>query len=211
MSLNESRKSRTKRLTASRLYRRAVSNWKVGSEKALQKACRNLRAAANLGHVKAMASLGSCYDYGIGTRRDSRAAFACYLAAAFGGHSGAMYSTGVCFLVGAGTSADRSTALAWLERSAGKGSREALYALGVLFQQDPSLGRSKQSFRLLMASARKGHVAAQTEVGHRLEEGVGISRDRLRAKFWYDRAAKRGSARAREALTRLQLKPSIRS
>src|SRR5437867_1529398 len=101
--------------SANRLYNEAMrlfvgkktpQNWK--------KAFNLMLKAADLGSTKATSALGSFYDYGVGTTRDSARAFKNYQVAALAGDPDAQCNLGICYMIGMGVRKDRRTAIQWL-------------------------------------------------------------------------------------------------
>lgn len=93
------------------------------------------RKAAEKGHVEAIFSLASCYNYGKGTAHDYKKAKVLFEKAAALGHMEAQYYLGRCYKKGFGTSIDPAKAFQWFLKSAKQGYALAQNNVGVCYEE----------------------------------------------------------------------------
>ena len=96
-----------------------------------------LRKSADLGYVRAMASLGEAYYYGNGVPQDAETAREWFLKAADKGHAGSQYALGMLYTRAEGVVADPGRALEWFRRAARNGHVDAQVRLGGLLAGQP--------------------------------------------------------------------------
>lgn len=142
---------------AGRLQRQVSRLWKVGSKRSMREAFNLLKEAVASGHIESIASLGSCYDYGLGVPRQPEKAFLSYMAAACAGHAGATYSVAACVAGGIGVKPSLPGAVHWLRLAARRGSPEAIYRLAILYL-DGHFGAHRRSYgkRLMQKAVELG-------------------------------------------------------
>ena len=96
---------------------------------------RWLSAAAQEGHVDAMASLGRAYLAGNLVVRDVGLSFSWCMKAAREGHADAMYKVGNAYFKGKSVAKDVSLAFAWYMKAAEEGHRMAQYDVGFFYEK----------------------------------------------------------------------------
>ncbi|CAB5350633.1 unnamed protein product [Rhizophagus irregularis] len=92
-----------------------------------------LKSAEN-GNTQAQNNLGNCYQYGIGTDKDEKQAFAWYLKAAQSGYTQAQYDLAICYKNGLGTEKDEKQAFEWYLKAAENGDARAQNDLAICYQ-----------------------------------------------------------------------------
>ena len=109
------------------LYQKGDACFAYGTEK---EAVKWFRKAADLEHPRAMATLGFCYDIGIGVSQSYEEAVKWYSRAANKGDAWAMCNLGECYEKGNGIPQSWAAAVAWYRRAADKGHAPAMHILG---------------------------------------------------------------------------------
>lgn len=184
-------------------------------------AYRNFALSASMGYLPAAVALGSCYEEGIGARKDRRRAFLWYENAAKQKDAVAEYRLGRCYFLGIGVNRDFKEAHRLLRHSASLGVDEAraelfsmlearkkkqlrsLYSLGVrLFY----LGKQDAAKDLIERAASLGVARATYVLGCFYEFGIGTEVDRDYAYGLYRTAALQGFSDARARIKSVLLK-----
>jgi TPR repeat protein len=101
--------------------------------------------AANLGHPRAMAVLGTMYHDGEGVAKDLGQAVKWYTEAATRGNRGAQYSLGGMYEDGDGVPKNVPKAAQLYEASARQGMPEAQFALGLSYEFGEGVPRNRQT------------------------------------------------------------------
>ncbi|WP_341272279.1 tetratricopeptide repeat protein [Enterobacter hormaechei] len=115
------------------------------------------KKAADKNYVKAITSLASLYDEGIGTKRDDAEAIKWYKKAADLGDPMGMSNLGYMYIHGEGTPKNYSLARSYLEKAADKGNEAALANLGYLYLNGLGVKKDYQkASELYQASCDKG-------------------------------------------------------
>jgi TPR repeat protein len=96
---------------------------------------------------------------------------------------------GTMYYRGRGTPVDRGEALQWYKRAAAAGDPGALTFLSGVAKDD---GRYADARTLLEEAARQGHGRALLQLGYIYDRGLGVPRDRERARDFFDQAAAQG-------------------
>jgi len=170
----------------------------------LKRAFGMWKAAAEQGHVRARFYLGTCYDFGSGIRRNARRAMFWYHQAALANHDVAQYNLALGYRDGLGVPRSQRIAVKWLRVSAAAGNPEAQNDLGYCLHEGLGVSKDRRhAFRWYLRGAKQGVLRAQFNVGlcYRDGDGVKASSSSRRAREWLQKAARRGHAPARKALT----------
>src|SRR6516225_8327156 len=88
----------------------------------LKRAVGMWKAAAEQGHLRARFYLGTCYDFGSGTRRNLKRAMFWYQQAAVANHDVAQYNLALGYRDGLGVPRSQRMAVKWLRVSAAAGT-----------------------------------------------------------------------------------------
>jgi uncharacterized protein len=144
-----------------------------GVVKNYKKAFPVLVFAAKLGHPHAQNLLGYCYDRGLVTRRNAKAAalrtrelFSLYRKAALMGHRWAQCNLGASYSEGAGTRTNSSAAVRWFRKAAHQGDAKAHYNLvGLCYLDGEGVRKSRRlAMRWFKEAATRGHKKAAKEL-----------------------------------------------
>ena len=157
-------------------------------------------------------NLATCYEYGLGTNKDSIQAFDRYLKAAKKGHIMAMNKVAQCYAIGYGTVQSTEESSKWFEKSLRKGSAEELLEVGWQYEIGNRLIQNyAQAMKCYTTAAEKGLVAAQMKLGDCYLTGTcGAQKNTTDAAKWYQMAANQGDGEATEILQLLSNKPTSR-
>jgi hypothetical protein len=157
-----------------------------------------MREAAKHGHVEAIAGVGYFYATGTAVAEDDVAAVEWFRKGAEKGSPKAMLNLGLALARGSGAAKDEDAGLHFIDQAAGKGLTEALYAQGETYYWG-QFGRPvdyRKAFAAFQTAAHDGHLAAQTNLGVMLREGLGADKNEDAALAWFRKAAERGYAKA---------------
>ena len=151
-------------------------------------------------------NLATCYEYGLGTNKDSIQAFDRYLKAAKKGHIMAMNKVAQCYATGYGTIQSTEESSKWFEKSLRKGSAEELLEVGWQYEIGNRLRQNyAQAMKCYTTAAEKGLVAAQMKLGDCYLTGTcGAQKNTTDAAKWYQMAADQGDREAIDILHQLQ-------
>ncbi len=153
----------------------------------------SLRQRAEQGDAAAQFELASRYAEGRNIERDEAQAELWYRRAAASGHAEAKAKI---------EKVDASRALAELHKRAEKGDAQAQYDLGYHYYREK--GHAYEAFSWWKKAAEGGHVDGQINLAWCYETAMGCSKNLEDAKKWYDKAARQGSATAKERLKKLE-------
>jgi TPR repeat protein len=159
-------------------------------------AAREFRGPAMRGDPAAALALAELYAAGKGVTRDPSAALYWYELAAEKGTTEAKVSLGRQLWFGEWLEPDPVAALQWWDTAARSGDKEANYLLGQVYlggltpvvgpqpvAVDPA--RAATFFR---KAAESGHRAASACLASLYESGIGVPRDPVSARHWYEKA-----------------------
>jgi uncharacterized protein len=167
----------------------------------LKQAFSMWKAAAEQGHLSARFYLGTCYDFGSGTRRNPKRAMFWYHQAAVANHNVAQYNLALGYRDGLGVRRSRRVAVKWLRVSAAAGNPEAQNDLGYCLHEGLGMEKDRRhAFLSYLRAAKQGVLRAQFNVGLCYRDGDGIKASNLQAREWLQQAARRRHPRAREVL-----------
>lgn len=181
------------------------SQWQVGSTYAKlgqpARAIPLLRSAAEAGHPRAAALLGSLREDGRGIEKNIEDAVHWYRVAASQGQADAMAGLGRLLLQ---QPAARDEALRLLRKAAQLEDATGQYYLGWLLAQPNDESRDDgQAYAWFSKAAGQGHVGAQVAAAIHLLEGRGVAKDAKMAREWLERAAEKQDPVAHYLLGRL--------
>lgn len=181
------------------------SQWQVGSTYAKlghpARAIPLLRSAAETGHPRAAALLGSLREDGRGIEKSIEDAVHWYRVAADQGQANAMAALGRLLLQ---QPAARNEASRLLQKAAQLEDATGQYYLGWLLAQPNDESRDDaQAYAWFSRAAGQGHVGAQVAVAIHLLEGRGVPKDTGMAREWLERASEKQDPVAHYLLGRL--------
>lgn len=186
------------------------------------KAYKCYAISASMGHTPAFIPLASCFEFGVGTKKNRHEAFLWYSAAAETKDKDGIYELGRCYATGMGTAFNYKKAVETLRTAARLGVKEAedelikLYAAKkkhmsrALYSSAMRLLYKKklvEARRILEAGAALSHPAATYTLGCLCEFGIGGVCDREKAFSLYNHSfdLKFRDARQRYKLKVLQM------
>ena len=120
------------------------------------------------------------------------------------GNEDALFRLGEAYLNGwclGGRSVSR--AKAWFERAHFAGNRQAAEKIAQIYDFLPPVD-VVSGVRWYGVAARQGSILAMFNLALALERGIGVRISRMRARRWYQAAARRGDADARNSLARIK-------
>lgn len=181
------------------------SQWQVGSTYARlghpARAIPLLRSAAEAGHPRAAALLGSLREDGRGIEKSIEEAVHWYRVAADQGQADAMAALGRLLLQ---QPVARDEASRLLQKAAQLEDATGQYYLGWLLAQRNDESRDDgQAYAWFSKAAGQGHVGAQVAVAIHLLEGRGVAKDTKMAGEWLERAAEKQNPVAHYLLGRV--------
>jgi hypothetical protein len=125
------------------------------------------------------------------------------------GDVSAMYDVGVMHYQGAPP--DYALARRWWQKAAAAGNANAMYSLGVLYAEGKGVTQDYAQARTWYEQAAvAGNANAMTNLGVQYEYGYGVAQDYAQARQWFQKAADAGSGDARQQLTYLQQRLSLK-
>jgi TPR repeat protein len=122
-----------------------------------------LRTKAAEGDPKALFSLGNCYSFGEGVKKDLSMAFAFFQQSAKAGCSDGMFNLAACYRLGEGVAKDIQAAILWYQQAAEADPRFAFYALGEMYASGETGTIDKEkAIEYLQLAWDRGNTAAYT-------------------------------------------------
>ena len=198
-SLSALNKSNTVKREREALYKNALLAEAENPDESFSK----YSGAYSMGHVEATYRLGLCYEFGIGTRINRKAAFQLYKRAVALGKKSALLSLGLCYAHGIGTKLDYSLAREALSEAERNGVEGATAAIQSSMERKKSrLGKRYYSTAMRLIYEKKFglareylDLAAKFEnpraiyaLGCLFEFGMGAPCDKERAFALYEKA-----------------------
>ncbi|ANR69604.1 hypothetical protein AXF19_00375 [Selenomonas sp. oral taxon 126] len=162
-------------------------------EQDLEKAFDWFQKSARAGHDGAMWWLGDCYRDGEGTGEDIGEAIKWYEKSAALENSYAMCRLGLLYDAGKGVPHDVSIAAQWYRKSAEAGNGYAMYYLAMDYEYGEGVAQSEVKAKEWYEKAAYKQIP---EAECRLGEYCFDEGNYAKARFWYKRAAERGSGEA---------------
>ena len=164
-----------------------------GKTKDYNKAAEYYRQAADGGHSKAQASLGSFYLWGIGVKQDDNQAVNWLRKASEQGEAVGIAGMAFCYEEGKGVPKDPSKAFELYCKAADLGHLSSIcsvgecYAKGIGVSKDPS-----KAVEYYHKAVEKGYVGGMCYLGDCYYNGEGVSKDYSKAVEWYRKSAEAG-------------------
>ncbi|HUX80615.1 MAG TPA: SEL1-like repeat protein [Alphaproteobacteria bacterium] len=146
-------------------------------------------AAAEQGDAKAQYNLGQMHDNGTGVPKNVKKAMEWYQKSAEQGDIEAQYCLAWGYHFGSGVKKNKKKAMELYQRPSEQGHRGAQLNLGVLCQEKK---KYKLALELYEKAAAQGCEIAQKNIGNLYRFGRGVKRDRVQAKYWFEKAAAQG-------------------
>lgn len=166
-----------------------------------------LLAAAEAGHVPAMAMLGWLYlntAEGL-PQRDAELGIRYYRQAAEAGSAEAANNLAIHYTHGIGVPKDPTLALQWFLRAASLGHAPAMTSIGLFYETGTVVPADPvQAQDWYHKAAKAGDAQGMYNLGMFLARGVAGPADVERGRKWLQAAADKGEPAAKEALQRLE-------
>lgn len=121
-----SEKSAPQEKSSDELYRQART---LAAKGEYDEALKAYEAAADMGNVRALCSLGKLYYTGNSVGKNAEKAYMCFRKAAESGYDIAQYNLGIMFLKGIFVAENRTAASEWFSLAAAQGHKEAIKAI----------------------------------------------------------------------------------
>jgi TPR repeat protein len=150
-----------------------------------------LRHGADAGDPKDQATLGLCYQNGVGVKRDNAQAIEWYRKAAAKGHAGARNNLGMIYDQGVGVPRDPVKARELYVSAANAGLADAEFNLGLEFASEKNFVEARKWYQ---KAADQGHLRALNNLGNIYILGRGVPVDLELAKKYLTKPATTGIA-----------------
>ncbi len=161
---------------------------------------RWLRAAANLGHWRAISELGQCYFYGTcGVERDVEKGLKALRQIATAGGVWEARLLGNFYLLGTdGVEKNEAEAIRWYRLAADRGDEEAPLRIAVCCERGIGVEQSDaEAVRWARVALERGSADGALWLGRAFEEGrLGLAQDEAEAERLYRKALELGSPSA---------------
>lgn len=163
------------------------------------------REGAGSGRADALYLMGRCCLYGIGVRKDLRAAVRYFRRASERGNACGKAGLADCLANGWGVAKDEARAAALARESAEAGSGYGAYVFGECCWEEVGMGFDEaEAMRWYGRGARLGEPLAMDTLGIRQADGEGgLARDAKRAMRWFEAGARLGEPYATYNLAEL--------
>lgn len=150
--------------------------------------------------TNAISSLGRCYLYGVGTKKDTNRAYK-LLTKVANNNQYAAYHLAMMYYKGIEIKQDYKLSKKWFLVSANKGYSSAQYYLGMHYYQGLDVNKDfKQAIEWFKKSANQGDADAQFRLAWMYSEGEGVNKNYRQAFNWYTKAAEQGHSAAQNNL-----------
>lgn len=174
-----------------------------GCEKNLELAAKWYEASAKQGFAGALCNWGHCHLYGKGVPQDFAKAFDCFSKSAERGHVIGTINLGYCYSEGKGVAQDSKKAVKLYQKVQDKHPM-AVNNLAEHCERGTGIRKNlKMAVQLFGQAAEAGLALAQYNLGRFYENKIGVQKDLVEARRWYELAAKQENQNAIDALKRL--------
>lgn len=149
-----------------------------------------LQAAAQVGDPWSQATLGYCYEAGLGVERDMKQACWLYEMAAQEDYAPAQCNLAVVYLTEPEASGTDEQAVFWLEEALKQHYPRSQYLLGCLYQEGRQVPKNeKKAAQLFGDAAFQGFPPAQFSLAMCYDEGIGVKQNYQTALYQLEQAA----------------------
>jgi localization factor PodJL len=163
----------------------------------------DLRRSANAGEAAAQFALAARYASGDGVEQDWAEAFKWFKLAAEQGMPTAQHNLAVMYERSRGTDQDLEQAAAWYEKAAEQGYPPSQFNLAVAYARGWGVQPDAAKAVTWFERAAERIPQANLALAEIFENGVGVGRDLMRARGYYQLAATAGDQRAAAKLRQL--------
>lgn len=172
----------------------------VGIDRDKDKAKEWLNKAVKQNNVDAISYLGRCYYNGTLMTQDYKMAVK-YFQKVADTDSKAQFFLGECYRLGHGVKKDTKLSLDWFKKASAQGHSGAQVKIGEYYLDQQ---KNKEAFDYFSKAAKAGDVDGLFYLGLCHEKGIGVKKDMTTAKSWYQKAANKGSDKAKKKLANLK-------
>lgn len=184
------------------LYCRGASYYYDGK---FSEAVEDLRAAAEMGHIKAQYLLAMCYASGDGVERNVDSCIKWMKEAADQGDQDAQFELGMIYSNSKIGVKDMAESARWHRKAAEQGDKRSQGLLGVYYLNGIGVRQSDSDAVLwVRKAAAQGFPEAQCMLGAVYADGRGVIKNRDEARKWYKKAIAQGNDLAVEQLESME-------
>ena len=160
----------------------------------------------NQGYAKAFNSMGLCYNYGHGVKKDLQKANELYVQSANKGYVRGMTNIGNNYQNGEGVEVDLTKAAEWYCKAAEQGDSIGQNNLGICHEYGMGVAQDlKKAVALYRKSAEQGYYGGQINLGSCYASGKGVPQDSIEAERLYKLATVSGNPKAQAMLGTIYL------
>jgi TPR repeat protein len=146
-----------------------------------------------LGFGAAQFEVAEMYEFGLGVKKDPKAAAQLYLKAAEQGYATAQFKVSRLYHEGKVLPLDHKAAIMWLKKSAALGLAAAQFNLALAFYDGDKVNLDyKKAYYWYKEAAFQNYVLAQYNLALMYYEGVGVRQDHSMSYVWNAIAAHNG-------------------
>jgi TPR repeat protein len=150
-------------------------------------------------------SIGACYLFGKGVKKDPKQAVIYFQSAAKQGLASAQTHLGSCYYSGTGVKQNHQQAFEWFKKAAAQGDVTAQDNLGSCYLLGHGTSKNHTAaVEWYQKAADKGNANAQAHLGSCYLYGQGVTVDKNKAIYWYEKAAAQGNTTAKRNLEKLK-------
>lgn len=150
-------------------------------------------------------SIGACYLFGKGVKKDPKQAVIYFQSAAQQGLASAQTHLGSCYYSGTGVKQNHQQAFEWFKKAAAQGDVTAQDNLGSCYLLGHGTSKNHTAaVEWYQKAADKGNASAQAHLGSCYLYGQGVTADKNKAIYWYEKAAAQGNTTAKRNLDKLK-------
>jgi len=142
-------------------YSDAQSSWKQNYKRALQ----SFQRAARKGNIKALVSIGSIYDQGLGVAQNHQEAALWYRYAAEHGSANGQFNLGHMYARGEGVIKNYNDAAQWYKQAAEQGETSAQYQLSKLYNAGQGVEKNPLLAQQWLSRAENSQNAIENSRG----------------------------------------------
>ena len=155
-----------------------------------------LQEVAESGNIYAMNSVGLCFNYGHGVKKNLKEAVKWYQKAADAGNADAMLNLGCCYEKGEGVKKNLKEAMKLYEKAAEQGIARAMTNIGNLCtvegQKKKDYTEYKKAVKWFQKAIDAGDPYGMSGLGWCYEYGCGVKKSLSEAFRWYAKSLENG-------------------
>jgi TPR repeat protein/serine/threonine protein kinase len=167
------------------------------------------RKAAEQNEPRAQANLGAMYINGQGVTQDYGEALKLFRQAAAGNNPLGQFYIGFMYESGQGVTRDYEEGLKWFRKAAEQNYPLGQFYVGLMYESGRGVTRDYgEALKWFRKAAEQNYPLGQFYVGLMYESGEGVMQDHAEASKWVRKAAEQGNSKAKDWLSRHNLKTS---